>query len=79
MSKPPKATPLDRKIVAMVVCFDNGSYEYAAGHLCDLLELCRRNITKNCKQLNTLSAMVRYYGQDPTPPETQEQDRGNVR
>ena len=70
MSKPPKATPLDRKIVALVVCFDNGSYEDAAGHLCDLLELCRLRITPSRgKPFRTLAAMVKHYGACPKPPE----------
>jgi len=60
--------PLEQKLDAMNYCIKQGSYEDAAGHLCDLLELCRTKIiTHNGMMFANLEYMVRKYGEHPTP------------
>lgn len=57
------------KLAALTTCLNDGSYEDAAGHLCDLLELCRQNIHPSTRPMFAdLPAMVNYYGQPPLTP-----------
>lgn len=56
------------KLDALVHCMNDGSYEDAAGHMCDLLELCRQKIiTHDGMMFASLEAMVKKYGKNPTP------------
>jgi hypothetical protein len=64
--------PKKEKLEALAVCMNNGSYEDAAGHLCDLLEYCRRKITHNGMMFANLDAMVKKYGKFLAPIEEEE-------
>jgi hypothetical protein len=60
---------LQEKLDALASCIKevDGGYEDAAGHLCDLLEMCRLKIVSDeCMMFVDLIAMVRYYGKEPT-------------
>lgn len=59
---------LQKKLGALDYCMKQKSYEDAAGHMCDLLELCRKNIiTDSGMMYANLEYMVRKYGEHPTP------------
>ena len=59
---------LENKLEYLAAMLKEGAYEDAAGHLCDLLELCRNKIrTDDGMMFADLKAMVGYYGRHPTP------------
>ena len=59
---------LHEKLVALASCMARDHHEDAAGHLCDLLELCRQNIHPSVGGMfNDLNEMVNYYGKYPAP------------
>jgi len=61
---------MNKKLGSLKYCLDEGAYEDAAGHLCDLLETCRLKIeTDDGMMFASLVAMVKYYGKDPKPVE----------
>ena len=63
---------LSDKLKSLDYCFSQGDYEDCAGHLCDLLELCRQNIrTHDSMMFADLVAMVRTYGRHPEAPEVE--------
>lgn len=68
MPTPPKSP--SQKIGALEWCLVNCAYEYAAGHLCDLLEFCRQRISMDDSIIFAdLAAMVAYYGRHLQPIE----------
>ena len=60
---------LEEKLVALAYCLArDGHEEDAAGHLCDLLDYCRRKIRPSTrKPFRDLKEMVKKYGEHPTP------------
>jgi hypothetical protein len=59
---------LDQKLKALGHCMTGGDYEDAAGHLCDLLDHCRRKIEPSVGDpFKNLVEMVRHYGKHPAP------------
>ena len=61
---------LSEKLAALTVCIDNEECEDAAGHLCDLLEWCRKRIIpSSVAPFASVREMAEYYGDDPTPIE----------
>lgn len=58
---------LQTKLGYLKSVIEGGSYEDAAGHLCDLLELCRKKIVTDEGMIFVdLKAMVGKYGRHPT-------------
>lgn len=58
---------LGRKLEYLACCFGEGSYEDAAGHLCDLLEYCRKKIKPDTRDVfRSIEDMVRHYGHNST-------------
>jgi hypothetical protein len=57
---------LHETLVDLAYCMGRGYDEDAAGHLCDLLEYCRRRIfPSDGSQFKDLPAMVAHYGKNP--------------
>lgn len=57
---------LKEKINCVYQLIQGENFEDAAAHLCDLLEMCRLNITNNeGMQFSSLEWLVKKYGKNP--------------
>ncbi len=56
---------LETKLKYLKSCLNGKHYEDAAGHLCDLLELCRYKIGDNeGRMFANIEYVARYYGKN---------------
>lgn len=66
---------VSEKLVSLAYCMGHDWFEDAAGHLCDLLEYCRKKIRRTAVREHSTShpafadllELVKCYGEHPTP------------